>query len=120
MTINVYRALQRFITLQTFIIMSTIMNHMQLSDLVRYIWMVFGEQKLSSKEVETRLAELFNYHCPDAFIKTMTKLKMVGLVKGEFSVDKGTWLWWVDDECKSLDPKEVLSADTIHSDACKR
>ena len=97
MTINVYRALQRFITLQTFIIMSTIVNHMQLSDLVRYIWMVFGEQKLSSKEVETRLAVLFNYHCPDAFIKTMTKLKMVGLVKGEFSVDKGTWLWWVDD-----------------------
>ena len=86
--------------------MSTIVNHMQLSDLVRYIWMVFGEQKLSSKEVETRLA--------------VTKLKMVGLVKGEFSVDKGTWLWWVDDECKSLDPKEVLSADTVHSDACKR
>ena len=107
-------------TQQNFIISLTVAEFMQLSDLVRYIWMVFGEEKLSSKEVETRLAELFNYHCPDAFIKTMTKLKLVGLVKGEFNEEKGTWLWWVDAECKALDPKEVLSADAVHSDACRR
>lgn len=91
---------------------------MELHRLVNYIWMVFGPAKLDSKEVELRLAELFNYHCPDAFTKTMTKLKSVGLVKGEMSPEKGTWLWWVDDECRSKDPKEVLSGESVGTAAC--
>lgn len=91
---------------------------MELYKLVNYIWMVFGPTKLESKEVETRLAGLFNYHCPDSFIKTMTKLRTVGLVKGEMSLEKGVWLWWVDDECRSKDPKAILSGDSVSSDAC--
>ena len=51
----------------------------QLGDVVRFVWMVFGKDKLSTKEVEFRLAELFDYHCPDDFAKTMTKLKQAGL-----------------------------------------
>ena len=54
----------------------------QLGDVVRIVWMVFGKDKLTTKEVEFRLAELFDYHCPDDFAKTMTKLKQAGLVKG--------------------------------------
>jgi len=78
-----------------------------LTEVINYIWAVFGDQKLTTKEVEFRLAELFDYHCPDDFAKTMTKLKQMGLVKGEVSLDKGGWIWWVDDECRSVKLSEV-------------
>jgi len=78
-----------------------------LMEVVNYIWAVFGDQRLTTKEVEFRLAELFDYHCPDDFAKTMTKLKQMGLVKGEVSLDKGGWIWWVDDECRSVKIPEV-------------
>ena len=79
-----------------------------LNEVINYIWGVFGDQKLSTKEVEIRLAELFDYHCPDDFAKTMTKLKQMGLVKGEVSMEKGGWIWWVDDECRSNDLSKVI------------
>ena len=41
-----------------------------LGDVVRFVWMVFGNDKLTTKEVEFRLASLFDYHCPDDFAKT--------------------------------------------------
>ena len=78
-----------------------------LMEVVDYIWAVFGDQRLTTKEVEFRLAELFDYHCPDDFAKTMTKLKQMGLVKGEVSLDRGGWIWWVDDECRSVKLSEV-------------
>lgn len=74
-----------------------------LADVVKYVWSVFGEDRLTTREVEFRLESLFDYHCPDDFAKTMTKLKIAGYVKGEVSVEKGGWVWWVDDECKSKD-----------------
>lgn len=79
-----------------------------LGDVVRFVWMVFGNERLTTKEVEFRLAELFNYHCPDDFAKTMTKLKQAGLVKGEVSQEKGGWVWWVDDECRQKDLSKVI------------
>lgn len=79
-----------------------------LGDVVRFVWMVFGDERLSTKEVEIRLAELFNYHCPDDFAKTMTKLKQAGLVKGEVSVEKGGWIWWVDSECRGKDLSKIM------------
>lgn len=80
----------------------------QLGDVVKMVWMVFGNDKVTTKEVERRLAGLFNYHCPDDFAKTMTKLKQVGLVKGEVSIEKGGWVWWVDDECRSKDLSGIM------------
>ena len=80
----------------------------QLGDVVRIIWMVFGKDKLTTREVEFRLAELFDYHCPDDFAETMNKLKQAGLVKGEVSVERGGWIWWVDDECRSHDLSKIM------------
>lgn len=74
-----------------------------LADVVEYVWMVFGEDKLTTREVEFRLESLFDYHCPDDFAKTMTKLRSAGYVKGQVSVERGGWVWWVDDECRSRD-----------------
>ena len=79
-----------------------------LAEVIKYIWAVFGDQRLTTKEVELRLAELFDYHCPDDFAKTMTKLKQMGLVKGEVSQKMGGWVWWVDDECRSSDLSKVV------------
>jgi hypothetical protein len=73
---------------------------LMLADVVRYVWSVFGEDRLTTREVEQRLESLFDYHCPDDFAKTMTKLKLAGYVRGEVSIEKGGWVWWVDDECK--------------------
>ncbi len=79
-----------------------------LGDVVRFVWMVFGNDKLTTKEVEFRLASLFDYHCPDDFAKTMMKLKQAGFVKGEVSVEKGGWIWWVDEECRKKDLSGVM------------
>ena len=78
-----------------------------LSDVVKYMWMAFGYDKLTTREVEIRLAELFDYHCPDDFAKSLNKMKAAGFVKGEVSVEKGGWVWWVDDECRSRDVTKV-------------
>ena len=79
-----------------------------LEEVIKYVWAVFGDQRLTTKEVENRLAELFEYHCPDDFAKTMTKLQQKGLVKGEVSQEMGGWVWWVDDECRSMDLSKVV------------
>lgn len=81
---------------------------MEFENVVKYIWMVFGDDKLSTTEVEIRLKELFDYHCPDDFAKTMSKLKQIGAVKGEVSFRKGGWVWWVDDECKKKNFTEMI------------
>jgi len=79
-----------------------------LTDIVRIIWMVFGDEKLTTKEIEFRLESLFNYRCPDDFAKSLMKLKQGNLIRGEVSVDKGGWVWWVDDECKKADLSKIM------------
>lgn len=74
-----------------------------LGDVVTYVWEAFGSDRLTTKEAEARLEVLFDYHCPDDFAKTLNKLKQVGLVKGEVSFERGGWIWWADDECRSRD-----------------
>lgn len=78
-----------------------------LSQIIKFVWYAFGDEKLTTKEVEFRLAELFDYHCPDDFAKSMMKLKQAGLVKGEVSQEKGGWVWWVDEECRSKDLSQI-------------
>lgn len=79
-----------------------------IAEVIEYVWEVFGDERLMTSEVELRLARIFDYHCPDDFAKTMTKLRHKGLVKGEVSGDRGGWIWWVDDECRSKDLSKVV------------
>jgi len=79
-----------------------------LSDIVKIIWDVFGDERLTTKEVEFRLLSLFNYKCPDDFAKSLMMMKQGNLVRGEVSVDKGGWVWWVDDECRKADLSKIL------------
>lgn len=73
-----------------------------IGDVVAHIWEAFGSDRLTTGEAEARLEELFDYRCPDDFAKTLNKLRLAGLVKGEVSFDRGGWVWWADDECRSI------------------
>ncbi|MCL2785698.1 MAG: hypothetical protein FWD81_00535 [Methanomassiliicoccaceae archaeon] len=81
---------------------------MMLGDIIRVVWLVFGNDRLTTYEIESRLEEQFNYRCPDDFAKTLTKLKQAGFVKGEVSAERGGWEWWVDDECRSSDLSKIM------------
>lgn len=74
-----------------------------MKEIVRVVWGVFGDDVLTTAEVEGRLDSMFNYRCPDDLAKTMTKFRKAGLVKGKVSMERGGWVWWVDDECRSSD-----------------
>ncbi len=84
-----------------------------LSDVVRLFWMAFGDDRLTTAEAEGRLADMFGYHCPDDFAKSLSKMKQAGFVKGEVSFERGGWVWWVDDECRSRDPGDDSIWDSM-------
>ncbi len=69
-------------------------------DLLKMIWDTLGDDRLTTREATDRLEHLFSYRCPDDLAKTLTKYRREGLIKGEISMDKGGWTWWVDDDCR--------------------
>ncbi|TQS85686.1 MAG: hypothetical protein A3208_01675 [Candidatus Methanoprimaticola hominis] len=73
-------------------------------DLLGMIWEALGDDKVTTREATDRLEQAFQYRCPDDLAKTFMKYRKAGLIKGQASVDRGGWVWWVDDECRS---KEV-------------
>jgi hypothetical protein len=81
---------------------------MMLGDIMRIVWLVFGNDRLTTKDIENRLETMFSYKCPDDFAKTLMKLKQGGFVKGEVSMEHGGWVWWVDDECRSSDLSKIM------------
>lgn len=36
--------------------------------------------------------------CPDGTLQFLTKLRFSGKIKGEVSIEKRTWVWWVEDK----------------------
>ncbi|MCK9322681.1 MAG: hypothetical protein RBR05_00010 [Candidatus Methanomethylophilaceae archaeon] len=80
-----------------------------LDDVVPLIWEIMGDDRITTKEASERLESLFNYRCPDDLAKTMIKLKKVGLIKGEVSMEKGGWIWWVDEECRNHNKDQKAS-----------
>ena len=73
-------------------------------DLLGMIWEALGDDKVTTREATDRLEQAFQYRCPDDLAKTFMKFRKAGHIKGQVSVDRGGWVWWVDDECRS---KEV-------------
>ncbi len=70
-------------------------------DLLVMIWQALGDDKVTTKEATDRLEEAFKYRCPDDLAKTFMKYRKAGLLKGQVSMDRGGWVWWVDDECRT-------------------
>ena len=73
-------------------------------DLLPMIWDALGTDRLTTLEATDRLEDLFKYRCPDDLAKTLMKFRMAVFITGVISLDRGGWVWWADDECRS---KEV-------------
>lgn len=50
---------------------------------------------LTTMEVE-QAAGKEGKKCPDQTVLFLTKMKKKGLIRGEVSVERRGWLWWVD------------------------
>lgn len=37
--------------------------------------------------------------CPDSLPVLLNKLRLKGLVKGQLSVERKGWIWWIETEC---------------------
>lgn len=51
--------------------------------------------ELTTREIE-EINHRDGYTCPDGTVKTLTKMKYKGLIKGRLSKEKGGWVWWVE------------------------
>jgi len=53
-----------------------------------------GLGPLTTMEVE-RLARKEHKRCPDQTVLFLTKMRRKGLIRGEASLERRGWLWWV-------------------------
>ncbi len=49
---------------------------------------------LTTGQVEEE-AKKMGKQCPDKTVLVLTKLKMRGVIKGEFLLEERTWKWWI-------------------------
>ena len=70
-------------------------------ELLRMVWEALGDDRIGTFEATDRLDSLFGYRCPDDLVKTLTKFRKAGYIKGEISMELGGWIWWADEECRS-------------------
>jgi len=49
---------------------------------------------LSTMEIE-KLARTEHKHCPDQTVIFLAKMRKKGLIKGEASLERRGWVWWV-------------------------
>lgn len=70
-------------------------------DLLLMIWDALGDDTVTTGQAAERLESVFGYRCPDDLAKTLMKYRKTGRVKGQVSMEKGGWVWWVDEECRS-------------------
>lgn len=73
---------------------------MTADDLLPMIWKSLGDDVLTTREASERLDHLFGYRCPDDLAQTLTKYRTSGKIHGKISMERGGWVWWVDDECR--------------------
>ncbi len=53
--------------------------------------------RMTTRELELEVQRT-GKRCPDSAVRFLMRLKTSGKVRGEVSVEKGGWLWWVDGE----------------------
>lgn len=71
------------------------------TETIQQVWEALGDDTVTTSEATDRLADLFDKRCPDDLARMFTKLRKKGLLKGEVSSDRGGWIWWADEECRS-------------------
>ncbi len=63
----------------------------------RILAMLEAEGELSTQQIEERNKKEGS-QCPDGTVKTLSRMRYKGLVKGQFSPDKGGWVWMITDK----------------------
>lgn len=54
-----------------------------------------GDQKYTTLELEAVMADQ-GTQCPDDLARTLNVLKIKGMICGEVSIERGGWIWWID------------------------
>ena len=52
--------------------------------------------RMTTKELEQEVKKT-GKRCPDGAVRFMMRLRTNGRIQGEVVVDKGGWVWWVED-----------------------
>jgi len=66
-----------------------------MGDMERYIVKLLEiSGKLTTREVQARV-ESEGMRCPDEPVRFLNRLRMKGVIKGEVSVERRGWLWWI-------------------------
>lgn len=72
----------------------TTMTNEEAEDWIRQILKENG--RMTTEEIQKyNMGQGVN--CPDGVVKTLTKLRYKGKIKGELSREAGGWVWWVED-----------------------
>lgn len=63
----------------------------------RAILTALGTDFLTTVEVEKRMKE-HDLRCPDDLVRVLSKMRKEGVVGGEWSSEKRSWIWWIRKE----------------------
>jgi len=61
---------------------------------IDFIKQVLGDKRMSTSEIENVLSIRYDYLCPDSFVRTLQKLKDLGVI-GCICGEKGEFLWYL-------------------------
>ena len=65
------------------------------NDIEKYIISLLkNNDKLTTKEI-VELTEAEGLTCPDEPVRFLNKMRLRGLIKGELSLEKKGWHWWI-------------------------
>jgi len=54
-----------------------------------------AEEPLLTREIEERTKNA-DGQCPDSAVRFLNKLRFKGIIRGELSIERKGWIWWVD------------------------
>jgi len=52
-------------------------------------------EPLLTREIEEKTKEA-EQQCPDSAVRFLNKLRFKGIIKGELSIERKGWIWWVE------------------------
>lgn len=58
---------------------------------------VMGRGRYTTREVEDLLDDL-GYRCPDDLSRSLNKLRLMGLLRGEVDREQACWVWWMEEK----------------------
>lgn len=61
------------------------------------VLIALGNDFLTTAEVEKRMKE-HDLRCPDDLVRLLSKMRKEGVVGGEWSLEKRSWIWWTRKE----------------------